>query len=159
MPAIQAGKKAPDFELKGTDGKKVSLSELLGGGKYVVLAFYPAAWTSVCGSEMSLYQEMQDEFAKYDAIVVGISEDNSPSIKAWAEDRGLTLPMLSDFHPRGEAAEAYGVLRNDGLSERALFIVDPKGVLRYSYVSPIGENPGVDRLFDALEQIRKEDGL
>jgi len=155
MPALQVGEKAPDFELKDTQGNTVRLSDLLKEGKLVILAFYPAAFSPVCGDEMSLYQETQDEFERLGAQVVGISVDNWWSVAAFAKARGITFPLLSDFHPKGAVAAKYGVLRDDGVAERALFIIDPQGVIRYSYVSPILENPGADRVIEALEQVQK----
>jgi len=154
MAALEVGAKAPDFELKDTEGKSVRLSDLLKDGKPVIVAFYPAAFSPVCGDEMSLFQEAQDEFARLDAKVVGISVDNYWSIAAFAKAKGITFPMLSDFHPKGSVAAKYGVMRDDGITERALFIIDPKGVIRYSYVSPILQNPGADRLIDELEKMR-----
>jgi len=154
MAALEVGAKAPDFELKDTEGKSVRLSELLKDGKPVILAFYPAAFSPPCGDEMSLFQEAQDEFARLDAKIVGISVDNYWSIAAFAKAKGITFPMLSDFHPKGAVAAKYGVMRDDGIAERALFIVDPKGVIRYSYVSPILQNPGADRLIEELEKMR-----
>ena len=156
MQALQVGAKAPDFELKAAGGEAIRLSELLKEGKSVILAFYAGAWSSVCGSEMTLFQETLDEFKRLGADLVGISEDNAFSIQAWAEAKGLTFLLLSDFNPRGKVAREYGVLREDGMAERALFVVDPKGVIRYSYVSPIKENPGADRLVEALEKMRAE---
>jgi len=155
MPALQVGEKAPNFELKNAEGNTVRLSNLLKEGKLVILAFYPAAFSPVCGDEMSLYQETQDEFERLGAQVVGISVDNWWSVAAFAKARGITFPLLSDFHPKGAVAAKYGVLRDDGVAERALFIIDPQGVIRYSYVSPILENPGADRVIEALEQVQK----
>ena len=151
MTALEAGAKAPDFELDSAGGGAVSLADLLEEGKYAVLAFFPAAWSSTCGDQMSMYQEFLDEFAALKAKVVGISVDNAHSTEAWAESKGITFPLLADFHPKGAVATQYGVMREDGISERALFIVDGEGVIRHSYVSPIAENPGVDGLFAALE--------
>jgi len=156
MSALGVGEKAPDFTLKSLDGEEVKLSDLLHKGENLVLAFFPAAWSSVCGSELTLFQEVQDEFTRLNAKVIGISEDNYYSLKAWADAKGLKFPLLSDFHPRGAAAKKYGVLRDDGLAERALFILDPDGFIRYSYLSPIGQNPGADRLIDALEKMQAE---
>jgi len=155
MAALEVGAKAPDFELKDTAGNAVRLSDLLREGKPVILAFYPAAFSPVCGDEMSLYQETRDEFERLGAKVVGISVDNTWSLAAFAKAQGITFPLLSDFHPKGEGARKYGVMRDDGITERALFIIDPDGIVRYSYVSPILENPGGDRLLDALEEMRK----
>jgi peroxiredoxin len=155
MPALQVGTKAPDFELKATGGATVRLWELLKEGKHVVIAFYPAAFSPVCGDELSLFQEARDEFARLNAQVIAISVDNMWSVEAFAQAKGITYPLLADFHPKGAVAEKFGVMRDDGIAERALFIIDPRGVIRYSYVSPVAENPGADRLLDALEGMRR----
>jgi peroxiredoxin len=131
----------------------VRLSDLLKDGKPVILAFYPAAFSPVCGDEMSLYQEVRDEFERLNAKIVGISVDNYWSVAAFAKAKGITFPLLSDFHPKGAVAQKYGVMRDDGIAERALFIIDPQGIIRYSYVSPILQNPGADRLLDELEKL------
>lgn len=151
MPALRVGSKAPDFKLTDAQRSAVSLSGLLKDGKHIVLAFYPAAWSGVCGDELTLFQESLDELERLNARVVGISVDNFWSNAAFAENRGITFPLLSDFHPKGAVAEKYGVMRDDGVTERALFVIDRDGTIRYSYVSPIGENPGVGRILDALE--------
>lgn len=155
MTALESGSSAPDFELKTALGDIVKLSDFLAQGKYVIMAFYPAAWSPVCGDEMTLFQEFLDEFERLNAKLVGISVDNVWAVQAWAENKGITFPLLCDFHPKGVIAEQYGVMRDDGVSERALFIVDPESIIQYSYVSPIAENPGVDRLFEALESLQK----
>jgi peroxiredoxin len=154
MSALEVGAKAADFELTDTKGEKVRLYDLLKEGQPVILVFYPAAFSPVCGDEMSLYQETLGEFRRLGAKVVGISVDNHWSTAAFATQKGIAFPLLSDFHPKGEVARKYGVMRDDGITERALFIVDPAGTVRYSYVSPILENPGADRLLEALEQMR-----
>lgn len=154
MGSLKVGDKAPDFCLTSTSGGEVKLSDLLKDNKYVIVAFYPAAFTSVCGNEMSLYQEVQSEFKNMGAQIIGISEDNLPSIKAWCQEKGIGFPMLSDFHPKGAVAQEFGVLREqDGMAERALFIVDSDMVIRYAYISSISQNPGADRLFDELEKL------
>ncbi|HUT73575.1 MAG TPA: redoxin domain-containing protein [Armatimonadota bacterium] len=153
MSALQVGARAPDFELKATGDTTVRLSELLKQGKHVVIAFYPAAFSPVCGDELSLFQEARDEFARLNAQVIAISVDNVWSADAFAQAKGIAFPLLADFHPKGAVAEKFGVMRDDGIAERALFIIDPRGVIRYSYVSPVAENPGADRLLDALEQM------
>jgi len=153
MAALEVGAKAPDFALKATGGTTFRLSEALKEGKSIVLGFYRAAFSSVCGDEMTLFQEFQDEFARLNARTVGISVDNTWSNEAWADSRGITFPLLSDFWPHGAVAEKFGVFGEDGLPERALFIIDPKGVIRYSYVSPAAQNPGVDGLLEALEEL------
>ena len=156
MAALEVGTKAPDFELKTAQGDIVKLSDLLEEGKYVILAFYPAAWSPTCGDEMTLFQEFLDEFEALNAKLVGISVDNVWAVQAWAESKGITFPLLCDFHTKGAVAEQYGVMRDDGVTERALFVVDSEGTIRYSYVSPIAENPGVDCLFDVLEELEEE---
>jgi len=155
MTALESGSRSRDFELTTARGDIVKLSDLLEEGKYVILAFYPAAWSPVCGDEMTLFQEFLDEFEALNAKLVGISVDNVWAVQAWAESKGITFPLLCDFHPKGAVAEQYGVMRDDGVTERALFVVDPEGTLRYSYVSPIAENPGVDRLLDVLEKLQE----
>jgi peroxiredoxin len=155
MAALPVKTKAPDFELRGTGDRQYKLSDLLKEGKPVILAFFPAAWSPPCTSELSLFQEVLPEFERLGARILGISVDSKWSQDAWAEKLGLTYPLLSDFHPKGEAAKKYGVLRHDGASERALFIVAPDGTIRYSYVSPILENPGADRLLEELEKAHK----
>ncbi len=156
MAALEVGTKAPDFELKAAQGDNVRLSDLLAEGRYVILAFYPAAWSPTCGDEMTLFQEFLNEFEALNAKLVGISVDNVWAVQAWAESKGITFPLLCDFHTKGAVAEQYGVMRDDGVTERALFVVDPEGTIRYSYVSPITENPGVDCLFDVLEELEGE---
>lgn len=155
MAALQVGAKAPDLELMAQGKVPTKLSDLLTEGKNLIIAFYPAAWSPVCGDELTLFQEFLQEFERLNAKVVGISVDNVWSIGAFAESKGITFPLLSDFHPKGEVAAKYGVMRDDGVSERALFIIDPKGIIRYSYVSPLRENPGIDRLIDALEKMEQ----
>ena len=157
MTALESGSRAPDFELKTARGDIVELSDFLEEGKYVIMAFYPAAWSPVCGDEMTLFQEFLDEFEALNAKLVGISVDNVWAVQAWAETKGITFPLLCDFHPKGAVAQQYGVMRDDGVSERALFIVDPEGIIQYSHMSPITENPGVDRLFGALESLQKDE--
>lgn len=154
MTALASGAIAPHFELKTAQGDTVGLSHLLEEGKYVILAFYPAAWSPVCGDEMAVLQEFLGDFERLNARIVGISVDNVWAVQAWAENNGITFPLLCDFHPKGAVAEQYGVMRDDGVSERALFVIDAEGTIQYSYVSPIAENPGVDRLLDILERLQ-----
>jgi len=153
MAAIALKTKAPDFQLPGTGDRTYRLSDYLKQGKSVVLAFYPADWSPPCTNELSLFQEVLPEFERLNAQILGISVDNRWSHEAWAKSLGLAYPLLSDFHPKGAVAEKYGVMRDDGLTERALLIIDPEGTIRYSYVSPIKENPGADRLLEELEKI------
>lgn len=146
---LSAGTKAPDFTLQTTPDRSISLASFR--GHPVVLAFYPADWSTVCGDELSLFNEILPEFRKFTADLVGISVDGAWSHAAFAEQRHLHFPLLADFHPKGAVAKGYGVYRSaDGISERALFVVDGGGVIRWSYVSPIAVNPGADGILRAL---------
>ena len=149
---IEAGHAAPDFELPSTPDQKLRLSEFR--GRPVVIAFYPADWSPVCGDQVTLYNEMRDEFQRFDAQVVGISVDGAWCHAAFARDRRLRFPLLADFEPKGDVARKYGVYREgDGVTERALFVLDGDGKVAWSYVSPIGINPGADGIFRALEKL------
>jgi len=153
--ALEPGTPAPDFQLHSTPDQTVSLSEFKGAP--VVLAFYPADWSPVCGDQMALYNEILSEFHRLDAQIVGISVDGSWCHAAFAKDRKLHFPLLSDFEPKGAVARTYGVYRDkDGVTERALFVIDPKGVIAWSYVSPVGVNPGADGILAALEDLKSE---
>ncbi len=153
MPDIlAAGTLAPAFSLHVTPDQLVSLAEFR--GKPVVLAFYPGDWSPVCGDQMSLYNEIRSEFAKHHATLLGISVDSAWSHGAFAENRHLHFPLLADFEPKGAVARAYGAYReHDGTSERALFVIDGEGVIRWSYCSPVGVNPGADGILEALEAL------
>jgi alkyl hydroperoxide reductase subunit AhpC len=121
------------------------------------MAFYPADWSPVCGDQLALYNELRDEFAKYDATVLGISVDGAWCHAAYRQHRGYRMALLSDFEPKGDVARRYGVYRSaEGVSERALFVLDGAAVIRWSYVSPIGINPGADGILRALEALRGE---
>ena len=150
MAALAVWAKAPDFTLKTNAGDTLRLQDLLQNHRHVVLAFYPAAWSPPCGDEVAVFQEALGELRALGAGIVGLSVDNTWSNQAWAEAKGITFPLLSDFHPKGAVAEQYGVLREDGITERALFLVDAEGTIRYSYVSPILENPGAAGVLEAL---------
>jgi peroxiredoxin len=133
----------------------MSLSELR--GKPVILAFYPADWSPVCGDQMALYNEILPEFHKHGAELVGISVDGVWCHQAFAENRHLHFPLLADFEPKGEVARMYGVYRDtEGITERALFVIDGDGIIRWSYVSPLGVNPGADGILTALESLQKK---
>jgi peroxiredoxin len=152
MEALQAGTRAPDFELNSTPDQRMKLSEFR--GQRMVLAFYPADWSPVCGDQLALYNELRDEFVKHKAICIGISVDGPWCHAAFREHRGYKLALMSDFEPKGEVARHYGVYRSkEGVSERALFVIDEEGVIRWSYVSPIGINPGADGILKALENM------
>jgi len=148
------GTRAPEFTLHVTPDQTLSLSELR--GKPVILAFYPADWSPVCGDQMALYNEILPEFQKYQAELLGISVDGVWCHEAFAKDRHLHFPLLADFEPKGAVAQMYGVYRkSDGVCERALFVIDKNGTIRWSYVSPIAVNPGADGILQALEDLPK----
>jgi peroxiredoxin len=152
---LPAGSKAPDFELPSTPDRTVSLAEFR--GQPVILAFYPADWSPVCTDQMALYQEVLPEFQTFDAKLLGISVDGVWSHLAFASDRNLHFPLLADFEPKGEVARAYHVYRaEDGTSERALYVIDANGIVRWSEVSPVGVNPGADGILLALENLEQE---
>jgi peroxiredoxin len=154
---LAPGTAAPDFTLRSTHEQTVSLSDFR--GRPVVLVFYPEDWSPVCSDQLGLYQMLLTEFARFDAQLLGISVDGAWCHLAFARDRNLDFPLLADFEPKGEVARAYGVYRTDyGASERALFVIDGDGIVRWSYVSPTGVNPGADGILHALEQLREEVG-
>jgi peroxiredoxin len=127
-------------------------------GRPVIIAFYPEDWSPVCSDQLALYQAVLPEFRKFDAELVGISVDSVWSHLAFAKDRNLHFPLLSDFEPKGEVARTYQVYRaNEGTTERALFVIDAAGIIRWSYVSPVGVNPGADGILRALESLGKEE--
>jgi peroxiredoxin len=147
---LGAGTQAPDFTLLSTPDQALSLHELK--GQRVVLVFYPADWSPVCGDELALYNEVLPEIRKHHANVLGLSVDGAWCHAAFAKSRKLHFPLLADFEPKGEVARQYGVYRQgEGVSERALFVLDEDGIIRWSYVSPLGVNPGADGVLDALE--------
>ena len=151
---LAAGTKAPDFTLPVTADQKLSLSELR--GQPVILAFYPADWSPVCGDQMAFYNEILPEFQKHKAELMGISVDGVWCHAAFAESRHLHFPLLADFEPKGSIARKYGVYReNDGICERALFVIDKNGTITWSYCSPIAVNPGADGILQALEDLPK----
>lgn len=149
---LQPGTPAPAFTLPATPDQQLSLADLK--GRPVILAFYPADWSPVCGDQMALYNEVLSEFHRYGAQLVGISTDGVWCHAAFAAERKLHFPLLADFEPKGGVARRYGVYRDhDGTSERALFVIDGDGVIRWSYVSPLGLNPGADGILDALDRL------
>src|SRR6266404_4459243 len=152
--ALPAGTLAPDFALPSTPDQKVSLSELR--GRPVVLVFYPADWSPVCSDQLALYNELLPEFSEFEAQVIGISVDGIWCHLAFCRDRKLHTPLLTDFEPKGAVARMYGVYdEKSGEAERALFVIDPEGVIRWSYVSPVGINPGADGILKALASMAK----
>ena len=149
---LRAGTMAPDFTLATTSGELVSLQSLR--GRPVILAFYPADWSPVCGDQMALYNEVLPEFERFDAKLIGVSVDGMWCHRAFAENRHLRFPLLADFEPKGAVARMFGAYRaNDGTSERALFVIDAQGMIRWSYCSPIEINPGADGILEALETL------
>ena len=146
------GTPAPDFSLHSTPDQAVSLQEFR--GRPVILAFYPADWSPVCGDQMALYNEILSEFRHFNAELIGISVDGIWCHLAFAKDRKFKFPLLADFEPKGAVARAYGVYRTqDGSTERALFVIDSEGIIQWGYVSPVGINPGADGILAALESL------
>jgi peroxiredoxin len=153
--ALKPGRHAPDFALHSTPDQEVSLSQFR--GHPTILAFYPADFSPVCGDQMTLYNEILPEFQKFNAELLGISVDGIWSHLAFSKDRNLHFPLLSDFEPKGAVAKKYGVYRKqDGMTERALFVIDGNGIILWSYVSPIGVNPGAEGILKALESMNSK---
>lgn len=147
---LPAGTPAPAFTLHCTPDQTVSLSDFQ--GQPVILAFYPADWSPVCGDQMALYNQILPEFRRYQAAVLGISVDGAWCHAAFAQHRNLHFPLLADFEPKGAVARSYGAYRSqEGVAERALFVLGGDGVIRWSYLSPVGVNPGADGILEALE--------
>ena len=151
---LPAGTIAPPFALPVTPDQELSLSDLR--GQAVILAFYPADWSPVCGDQMSLYNEILTEFRRFNAELLGISVDGAWCHAAFAHQRELHFPLLADFEPKGAVARQYGVYREaEGVAERALFVLDKEGVIQWSHCSPIAINPGADGILEALERLPK----
>ena len=151
---VKVGKPAPDFTLKAVSGETVSLKQYR-GKKNVVISFVPAAWTPVCSDQWPGYNIMKDMFDQHDVILLGITVDSIPTLFSWTNQMGnLWFPVLSDFWPHGSVAEKYGVLRSDGTSERALFIIDKKGIIRYIDVHDINKRPQLEDLIRELEKLK-----
>jgi peroxiredoxin len=153
--ALKQGTPAPDFTLHTTPDQTVRLSDFR--GVPVILAFYPADWSPVCGDEVALLNEVLPEFRRHHAELLGISVDGVWCHIAFAKDRKLQFPLLSDFEPKGGVARRYGVYRRrEGITERALFVLNEAGIVHWSYVSPIGVNPGADGVLTALESLKPQ---
>jgi peroxiredoxin len=149
---LPAGTHAPDFILSSGPDSELRLSDLR--GRPVILVFYPADWSPVCGDELALYNELLAEFRRHDAELLGISVDGVWCHRAYAEARHLEFPLLSDFEPKGQVSRSFAAYRTrDGFSERALFVLDRDGVIRWSYLSPVNVNPGADGILAALEAL------
>ena len=156
---LKVGDRAPDFTLPAVEGDKITLSQYR-GKKNVVISFVPAAWTPVCSDQWPGYNIAQDLFVKNDAILLGITVDNIPTLYAWTKQmcnpgEKLWFPVLSDFYPHGDVASKYGVLRSNGVSERALFVIDKKGTIQYIDVHDINQRPPLDALATALEKLNQ----
>jgi peroxiredoxin (alkyl hydroperoxide reductase subunit C) len=156
---VKVGERAPDFTLPAVGGGKVSLDEYL-GKKNVVISFVPAAWTPVCSDQWPGYNIVKDLFDQNDAVLLGITVDNIPTLYAWttqmcAGEGKLWFPVLSDFWPHGAVADKYGVLRSDGVSERAIFVIDKKGIIRYIDVHDINDRPRLEDIMGALEKLKQ----
>lgn len=150
---LAAGTPAPAFTLPTTPDRRISLAEL--GGRPVVLAFYPADWSPVCGDQMSLYSALREEWDRLGATLYGVSVDGPWCHLAFAEARGLRVGLLSDFEPKGATARAYGAYdQATGTCRRALYVIDKDGIIRWSYLSPVEVNPGADGILEALEGLQ-----
>lgn len=151
---LNPGTPAPSFTLHVTPDQQLSLEELR--GRPVIIAFYPADFSPVCGDQMALYNEILPEFQKYHAELLGISVDGVWCHAQFAQERHLHFPLLSDFEPKGAVARKYGAFRDkDGFAERALFVIDRKGIISWSYCSPVAVNPGADGILQALDDLSK----
>jgi peroxiredoxin len=138
---VKVGEPAPDFVLPSVSGKKISLSQFL-GKKNVVLSFVPAAFTPVCSQQFPGYSIIENVFDETNAVLLGITVDNVPTLHAWTRQMGkVWFHVLSDFWPHGAVAKRYGVLRSDGFAERAIFVIDKEGIIRFIQVSDINKKP------------------
>jgi peroxiredoxin len=154
--ALKAGTRAPAFTLPSTPDQKLSLADFR--GRPVILAFYPADWSPVCGDQLALYNEILPEFKRFNAELLGISVDGVWCHSAYRQHRNLHFSLLADFEPKGEVARKYGVYRNgEGVTERALFIIDGDGLISWNYVSPIAVNPGAEGILTALENLKRKE--
>ncbi len=152
---LKVGDAAPDFSLPDIAGEKLSLSSFL-GKQNVVISFVPAAWTPVCSQQWPGYNIAKALFDKNNCILLGITVDNVPTLYAWTKQMGqLWFPVFSDFWPHGAVAQKYGVLREDGVSERALFVIDKTGIIRYIDVHDINDTPKLEDLIKELEKLPK----
>ena len=149
---LAKGTIAPEFELYATPDQQLKLSELK--SRKVILAFYPADWSPVCDDQMNLYNEMGKYFARHNAQIIGISVDSKWSHLAFTDANKFHFPLLSDFEPKGEVARLYGVYNDKtGECQRALYVIDEEGIIQWSYLSPVGMNPGADGILNALEEL------
>jgi peroxiredoxin len=152
---VKVGDQAPDFTLPSVSGREISLSRFR-GKKNVIISFVPAAWTPVCSDQWPGYNITKDLFDRNDAVLIGITVDNIPTLYAWTNQMGrLWFPVLSDFWPHGAVALKYGVLRSDGVTERALFVIDKKGAIRAIHVSDINIRPDLEYIATELEKVNR----
>lgn len=149
---LQKGTPAPDFELNSTPDQRLKLTDFR--GRRLILAFYPADWSPVCSDQMALYNATLKYFHKYNAEILGISVDSKWCHMAFSQSRKLHFPLLADFEPKGEISGKYGAYNESGgESRRALFVIDERGIIQWSYLSPDGINPGADGILDSLEEM------
>ncbi|MDX2502477.1 MAG: peroxiredoxin [Deltaproteobacteria bacterium] len=152
---VKVGEPAPDFTLPSVSGDKISIGQFR-GEKNVVLSFVPAAWTPVCSDQWPGYKIVKQMFDDNDAVLLGITVDNIPTLYAWTKQMGeLWFPVLSDFWPHGAVADRYGVLRSDGVAERALIFIDKKGIIRDIQVNDINLRPDLEACAINLEKMNK----
>jgi len=153
---VKIGQPAPDFTLPSVSGEKISLSQYR-GKKHVVISFVPAAWTPVCSDQWPGYNIVKQLFDENEAVLLGITVDNIPTLYAWTNQMGnLWFPVLSDFWPHGAVAEKYGVLRSDGVSERALIFIDKKGIIQDIQVSDINVRPDLAQCATTLQKMNEK---
>lgn len=151
--AVQVGNKAPDFTLRSITGEMVGLQDFF-GKKNVMLSFVPAAWTPVCSDQWPGYNILQDIFDQHETIILGITVDNVATLHSWVLAMGgLWFPTLSDFWPHGGTAQVYGLLRSDGVSERALIFIDKQGVIRFVHVQDINTRPPLEIVMQGLKSL------
>jgi peroxiredoxin len=149
---LERGTPAPDFTLNATPDQRLSLRDMR--NRPVILAFYPADWSPVCGDQLAVYNELMPVFRDFDAVLLGISVDGAWCHVAYSKDRRLQFPLLADFEPKGAVARSYGAYRHaEGVCERALFVINGAGEIHWSYLSPVGINPGADGVLGALESL------
>lgn len=150
---LEPGTQAPEIKLTDHEGNLVTLASLR--GRPTILVFYPGDWTPVCGDQLALYNEVLPVFKDYGAELLGVSVDSRWCHVAFAENRKFRFRLLADFEPKGAVAKRYGAYRDqDGTTERALFVLDPNGIIRWSYLSPINVNPGADGILQALDALK-----
>jgi len=151
---VRVGDRAPDFTLPAVSGGEISLDRYR-GKKNVVISFVPAAWTPVCSDQWPGYNIVKGIFDNNDAILLGITVDNIPTLFSWTNQMGeLWFPVLSDFWPHGSVADRYGVLRTDGTTERAIFIIDKNGIIRYIDVHDINKRPRLESIVKEMEKLK-----